>query len=143
MITGPVPVSPQDTPKPRRSRQSARALSHGLPEGGLAVAEQPVDDLVGGPEPQGAACVLLCDLRGVEGHIAVPGAMADQELLPGEPAGRGIGRVEGQPVEAVLVLVESLGRPEPVPRVIAERVDRAVGGERLRLPVAEGLSADW
>lgn len=26
MITGPVPVSPHDTPKPRRSRQSARAL---------------------------------------------------------------------------------------------------------------------
>jgi 1-acyl-sn-glycerol-3-phosphate acyltransferase len=28
MITGPVPVPPQDTPKPRRSRQSARALNH-------------------------------------------------------------------------------------------------------------------
>jgi hypothetical protein len=27
MITGPVPVPPQDTPKPRRSRQSVRALS--------------------------------------------------------------------------------------------------------------------
>ena len=27
MITGPVPVSPHDTPKPRRSHQSARALS--------------------------------------------------------------------------------------------------------------------
>jgi len=26
MITEPVPVSPQDTPKPRRSRQSARSL---------------------------------------------------------------------------------------------------------------------
>ena len=28
MITGPVPVSPHDTPKPRRSHQSARALRH-------------------------------------------------------------------------------------------------------------------
>jgi pimeloyl-ACP methyl ester carboxylesterase len=37
MITGPVPVPPQDTPKPRRSRQSARALS-----------EQPLD--LGGEE---------------------------------------------------------------------------------------------
>src|SRR5437660_7851905 len=27
MITEPVPVSPHDTPKPRRSRQSARSLS--------------------------------------------------------------------------------------------------------------------
>src|SRR4249919_1707127 len=27
MITGPVPVSPHDTPKPRRSHQSARALT--------------------------------------------------------------------------------------------------------------------
>src|ERR1700748_1623780 len=30
MITGPVPVSPQDTPKPRRSHQSARPLRAAL-----------------------------------------------------------------------------------------------------------------
>src|SRR6266513_2983187 len=33
MITEPVPVPPQDTPKPRRSRQSARSLSLFLPSG--------------------------------------------------------------------------------------------------------------
>jgi hypothetical protein len=32
MITGPVPVPPQDTPKPRRSRQSARALNRIEPQ---------------------------------------------------------------------------------------------------------------
>lgn len=65
---------------------------HGLPECDLSVAKQSVDDLVGGADPHGARPVsfsVICGAWKVTSPFQGPGGPG---VLPGEPAGRGVGR---------------------------------------------------
>ena len=84
MITEPVPVSPSDTPKPRRSRQSARSLSRG---------ERPA-----GREPHGQRCARLVEDRAGRHRGPVPAGGAHDPAITRPPASDAVALGAFEPV---------------------------------------------